>query len=530
MKNIVSYFCIAIVTFILSGCNIQTKPTEPTTSDLLSEFDTSENGIEDFLLNAIQGENIFTSSKLSDFEGNNFEQTYYHLQIQDMLGIKSNIDTKAVFDKIFDENVSHDIYYLKYFRSDNSMKKYEKNIEKFLTENPQISYDNIEKYFIITRYFEDISSLNTLAVRDFLETSIPLETDYTNILTLSYWYTELKEHGIIRSTSDFWSAYVDFFKNDFQFVFLDTDFYKYEKLYYYLSICNICKITPNINGNILSDIPNELPYTFLGSELYYALKCLELQNIEFNGQEFFSQYYTFVVPEEDGLYSSFVIEQNNQIEKYRTFLLLKYHFQSNNSKVQLLEKSLKQDVSTNLFQSGSATQSYYEALFCNLEGINIPVSSLNIIRNEINTELEKGNTANNTKLYYLFLILDLCQEGINTTDGEFILSQYNLLKSQKDTNLAICLLDLISIYELMDDSDIQNELLLLSETGRITTEDSYQHYIVLSKKTNTTSIFDMPISSINLNDKVLIQNNSEVMSISIIYYYCITNNSINDWR
>lgn len=72
--------------------------------------------------------------------------------------------------------------------------------------------------------------------------------------------------------------------------------------------------------------------------------CMDIQNCNFDAKDYFTQYYGFIMPTYDGLYPSFVIETNNRIEQYRTFLRLKYLFQSDDERVQPLETSLEYDI------------------------------------------------------------------------------------------------------------------------------------------------------------------------------------------
>lgn len=529
MKKVELFFIVLILTIILSGCNNQMDNSHST--DGISDY----NGIMNFLLNNIKDENTFISSKLANIDGDNFEQTYYHMKIQNYVGIAVNEQTKNIFNEELNKKINEDIYFLKFFDTPIYSDKIMKLIKDYIKANEEITNNNIENYYIVTRYLgKDNTVFNPDKVRDFLEKNIPFETDSTNRLTLLYWYTDLVQNKCIEPTNEFFNDYINYLNTDFNLLINDNDIYKYEKLYYYLWICKVNDIEPNINNQLIDDIPDALPYTFSASEIYYAIKCLNIQNYKFKTKSYFEEYYRFVKPTVNGMYPSFTIETNNMIEEYRTFLLLKYFFNIDNSKTKMSENHLMQLTKANLFKSNSATQSYYEALFCNLQGIEVSQDKADLIKKNLQDELSKHHAANNIKVYYYYLTMKVLGIEISQQDKEFIISQYNYCKTEKNIDSTINYLDLISLFQLMKQNQMEEEYKAITEIGKINAEDTYNHYIQLGKDLGNNIVPDNQriISTISINGQKLVKNSEGIMYISTVYYYILCNfdNKLTIWR
>lgn len=71
-------------------------------------------GVEDFLLDSIKEDGVFMSSKLSNIESNSFEQTYYHLKIQEYFNLLVNEQAVTAFRDALNDKLKEDIMYLKY--------------------------------------------------------------------------------------------------------------------------------------------------------------------------------------------------------------------------------------------------------------------------------------------------------------------------------------------------------------------------------------------------------------------------------
>ena len=521
MKKIISIFFISIILVVsLIGCNKSPQNQTPTNSAILASYQ----GIDEFLLDCIKEDHSFVSSKLSNIDGNNFEQTYYHLKIQKYLGLLTNETTKAAFKNYLNQKLCEDITYLKYADVLTNFQVNQLDIEEYFLENPDVTKETIECYYYIVNYLGNKIYDKKNEMQQFLESNIPTESDYSNRLIMIYWYLDLCNERLINQDDIFLAECIDYLSSDNAFQFNSEDFYKYENLYYYISNCQTLGISTNVYEKIIKEIPDKLPYIFSSSELYYACKCLDIEGIKFEANDFFSSYYNFVTPTVNNLYPSYVVEYNNQIEEYQAFILLKYIFDSNDQRVVELENYLKEQTRNNLFTTESAAQSYYECQFCVLEGVQISEENLNIIRDRLETEKEKGNDAHNTKVYYYYLILNDANATISEADYDYILSQYHYLKSEQIYDLAIDFLKLISELDIMNDDDIIEEYKSISDSLDI----SY-NLLNLEKNLKIQSDFsENPLAQkANLLSKCLIKDDAGVMYISTIYSDIMLNESEN---
>ncbi len=522
MKKLISTFLIfSILIVSLTGCNVSPQNNVQTNSSALAAYQ----GVDEFLLDCIETDQSFMSSKLSNIDSNSFEQTYYHLKIQKYSALTISETTTTAFQEILNEKLEKDITHIKYVDVLNDFKINQQDVEKYISENPEITKDTIEGYFNILKYFgKNESFFDKSKIKQFLESSIPTETDYANRLVMIYWYLNLCNSQLIDADDSFKGECKDYLSSKNTFQFNSDDFYKYENLYYYIWNCQALGISTSIYDEIIGDIPEQLPYIFLSSELYYAVMCLDIEKQNFDAEEYFSSYYDFITPTVDDLYPSYVVEYNNIIEQYQAFILLKYAFDSDDQRVVELGNYLKEQTKNNLFATESSAQSYYECLFCILEGIQIPDEKLDLIRERLEAEKGKGNEAHNTKVYYYYLILNNADVTISEADKEYILSQYRYLKSEQTYDLAVDFLKLISELNVMSNDEITEEYKDISESV-----GAYYNLLELQQKLNMQPDFtqDSLSQKVNLANKCLIKDDAGVMYISTIYSDIMSTQSEN---
>lgn len=517
MKRKTAFFLsLVILISFLSGCKVIPQSGNQVNNSEIYMYE----GVEDFLLDSIKEDGVFMSSKLSNIESNSFEQTYYHLKIQEYFNLLVNEQAVTAFRDALNDKLKEDIMYLKYadildYSNENVI-----NIEEYIALNPEVTEDTVECYYIFAMYLgKENSAFNTEKLRQFLEVNIPTQTSVNNRLVMIYWYLNLCRNHYIDGNSIFLKECQDYLELESSYHYENEDFYKYENLYYYLWNCKELEIVASIDNEIIQNISERLPYVFLSSEIYYAVMCLDLQSQDFDGSKYFLEYYNFITPMVNNLYPSYVVEYDNWIEEYQTFLLLKYVFNSDDERLKKLENFLGEQTGKNLFATNSSTQSYYECLFCVQENIEISDEKLDLIRERLSFEKDKGYEAHNTKIYYYYLILDLAEVEIGKEDENYILSQYNYLVSTESFNLAFDFLGLIFKFNLMSKDEIENEFRTLSESANMTYSS-----LSLAKELNlnSESMHLQSVESAKIDNKFLIQDYEGVMYISTIYSYILS--------
>ena len=470
MKRKTAFFLsLVILISFLSGCKVIPQSGNQVNNSEIYMYE----GVEDFLLDSIKEDGVFMSSKLSNIESNSFEQTYYHLKIQEYFNLLVNEQAVTAFRDALNDKLKEDIMYLKYadildYSNENVI-----NIEEYIALNPEVTEDTVECYYIFAMYLgKENSAFNTEKLRQFLEVNIPTQTSVNNRLVMIYWYLNLCRNHYIDGNS----------------IFLKEcrDYLELESSYHY---------------------END------------AVMCLDLQSQDFDGSKYFLEYYNFITPMVNNLYPSYVVEYDNWIEEYQTFLLLKYVFNSDDERLKKLENFLGEQTGKNLFATNSSTQSYYECLFCVQENIEISDEKLDLIRERLSFEKDKGYEAHNTKIYYYYLILDLAEVEIGKEDENYILSQYNYLVSTESFNLAFDFLGLIFKFNLMSKDEIENEFRTLSESANMTYSS-----LSLAKELNlnSESMHLQSVESAKIDNKFLIQDYEGVMYISTIYSYILS--------
>ncbi len=289
MKRKTAFFLsLVILISFLSGCKVIPQSGNQVNNSEIYMYE----GVEDFLLDSIKEDGVFMSSKLSNIESNSFEQTYYHLKIQEYFNLLVNEQAVTAFRDALNDKLKEDIMYLKYadildYSNENVI-----NIEEYIALNPEVTEDTVECYYIFAMYLgKENSAFNTEKLRQFLEVNIPTQTSVNNRLVMIYWYLNLCRNHYIDGNSIFLKECRDYLELESSYHYENEDFYKYENLYYYLWNCKELEIVASIDNEIIQNISERLPYVFLSSEIYYAVMCLDLQSQDFDGSKYFLEYF-----------------------------------------------------------------------------------------------------------------------------------------------------------------------------------------------------------------------------------------------
>lgn len=480
----------------------------------------------DFLLSMPQENGDFRTERLDyTAKEGDIDQTYYHLLIQDRLSLKiDNAKVKSSFEKQALNKIKDDTYnikYLSYIIQNNKNFKVDPRVLDSInqTYNKQLKLKldeiNIEELYYLSKFKYYKYDEKNNEIINILGNYIEKEKMKENILVLTYWYYDLLELGFKASPKQ------DIVVNKISQLDVFNTTKDPELIYYFLKIKYHISKQFELPVFVNESLKNQIIFKLDARQIYYILEIKLLVGVEDEYKLLFNEYYKTFKAKDDHLYPSYVIEENNQVEKIIWGILTGelFDLEDNNTKV---SQSIMNDIFNESSLINSTRQIYFEILYCNLNGKKYPEKKVNHL-----IKLLKDNK-DFLENYYLYLSYNLLGFELNEEEKNQLYEEMTVYSKEKDIAGIISLLDLwitfgfdeqvAQVYWSKHIDDLQQESNNMSLS-------LYYHFQILNyhfEKTIDDIDIDKRFNIRNFENNLVIRGERGEMDLETLYfYYCL---------